>query len=607
MRLLFAGTPAAAVPSLEALLALPPRGGRRAHAPRRPLRPGPVLRAERGQGARPGGRARGPHPAAPAGRGLPGAARGARGRRGARRRLRRPDPAVAAGRPDPRLGQPALLGAAGLARRRARCSTRSSPATRCRAPRRSGSRRAWTPGRCSGSSPRRSARGTRPGTCSGAWRWPGAGLLVQTLDALEDGILSPVVQATDGVSLAPKIEVEDARVRWSHPAHAVDRRVRGCTPAPGAWTTLPDGSRLGLAPVVPVAGRHRPGAGAAAGRQEGGARRDRRARGPADRGDPAGQAGDGRGGLGARRAARVRHRARRCGMSPADDRRDPSGRQRGAARSQGRTQRSAVRTVAAPAGERRRRGRRPTTSCAPSTAPTRTPTSSCRPCCASAGSPAGTRRSPPSSPTARCGCAAATTRSSPWRPTARSSTHRRARARRPAARRPPAARHAGARARGGVRDGRPRPRAAGHRSVAVRQRRAAHRRAVDAGGVGPSGSAAAAGDDELARRSRRSQSHPLWVVRALREALVGNGRPADEIAALLAADNVAPRVTIVARPGLADADEVVEDAGDGVGDGRRAGARRRSSCRAATRRRCRACATAGRGCRTRAASWSRSP
>lgn len=80
----------------------------------------------------------------------------------------------------------------------------------------------------------------------------GAGLLVRTLDALEDGILSPVVQSTDGVSLAPKLEVEDARVRWSQPAHTVDRLVRGCTPAPGAWTTLPDGSRLGLAPVVPV-------------------------------------------------------------------------------------------------------------------------------------------------------------------------------------------------------------------------------------------------------------------------------------------------------------------------------------------------------------------
>jgi len=75
--------------------------------------------------------------------------------------------------------------------------------------------------------------------------------------------------------------------------------------------------------------------------------------------------------------------------------------------------------------------------------------------------------------------------------------------------------------------------------------------------------AQAAGDDELARLAV-VQSHPLWVVRALREALVGNGRSADEIEALLAADNLAPRVTIVARPGLASTDEVVQDAGDGV-------------------------------------------
>ena len=51
--------------------------------------------------------------------------------------------------------------------------------------------------------------------------------------------------------LAGEQVVDDARVRWEHPAHAVDRRVRGCTPAPGAWTTAPDGSRLKLGPVVP--------------------------------------------------------------------------------------------------------------------------------------------------------------------------------------------------------------------------------------------------------------------------------------------------------------------------------------------------------------------
>ncbi|WP_456788481.1 RsmB/NOP family class I SAM-dependent RNA methyltransferase [Cellulomonas sp. P5_C5] len=73
----------------------------------------------------------------------------------------------------------------------------------------------------------------------------------------------------------------------------------------------------------------------------------------------------------------------------------------------------------------------------------------------------------------------------------------------------------------------------------------------------------AAGEDELARLAV-VQSHPLWVVRALREALVGNGRSADEIEALLAADNGAPRVTVVARPGLVDQDEVMDES-DGAG------------------------------------------
>lgn len=80
----------------------------------------------------------------------------------------------------------------------------------------------------------------------------GAELLVRTLDAIEDGILSPVPQPVDDVSHAPRLEVEDARVHWFHPAYAIDRLVRGCTPAPGAWTTLPDGTRLGLGPLVPV-------------------------------------------------------------------------------------------------------------------------------------------------------------------------------------------------------------------------------------------------------------------------------------------------------------------------------------------------------------------
>lgn len=75
----------------------------------------------------------------------------------------------------------------------------------------------------------------------------GAGLLVATLDALEDGTVTAVPQVGEP-SLAPKLSVDDARVRWHDPAIGVDRRVRACTPAPGAWTTV-DGERLRVGPV----------------------------------------------------------------------------------------------------------------------------------------------------------------------------------------------------------------------------------------------------------------------------------------------------------------------------------------------------------------------
>lgn len=79
----------------------------------------------------------------------------------------------------------------------------------------------------------------------------GADLLVATLDGIAAGRLAPVPQRGDGVSLAPKVTVADAEVRWDRPALAVDRLVRGCTPAPGAWTVL-GGERLGLGPVLPA-------------------------------------------------------------------------------------------------------------------------------------------------------------------------------------------------------------------------------------------------------------------------------------------------------------------------------------------------------------------
>jgi methionyl-tRNA formyltransferase len=77
----------------------------------------------------------------------------------------------------------------------------------------------------------------------------GAGLLVLTLDGIEDGSLEARPQQVDGVSFAPKIQVEDARVDWRRPAIVIDHQVRACTPAPGAWTTF-EGERFKVGPVT---------------------------------------------------------------------------------------------------------------------------------------------------------------------------------------------------------------------------------------------------------------------------------------------------------------------------------------------------------------------
>ena len=79
----------------------------------------------------------------------------------------------------------------------------------------------------------------------------GARLLVDVLDGIEEGALSAVPQPADGVSLAPKLTVEDVRVRWDEPAFAVDRRVRAGTPEPGAWSMF-RGERVKLGPVALV-------------------------------------------------------------------------------------------------------------------------------------------------------------------------------------------------------------------------------------------------------------------------------------------------------------------------------------------------------------------
>ena len=76
----------------------------------------------------------------------------------------------------------------------------------------------------------------------------GAALLSATLDGIADGTLTPRPQPAEGVSIAPKITVEEARVRWDLPALVVERRIRAVTPNPGAWTLIGD-LRVKLGPV----------------------------------------------------------------------------------------------------------------------------------------------------------------------------------------------------------------------------------------------------------------------------------------------------------------------------------------------------------------------
>ncbi len=80
----------------------------------------------------------------------------------------------------------------------------------------------------------------------------GAKLLVATMDGIESGELVPRPQPADGITLAPKITSEDARVRWDQPAPAVSRQIRACTPAPGAWTQL-NGARIKVWPFAGAA------------------------------------------------------------------------------------------------------------------------------------------------------------------------------------------------------------------------------------------------------------------------------------------------------------------------------------------------------------------
>lgn len=71
----------------------------------------------------------------------------------------------------------------------------------------------------------------------------GAGLLTSVVDALDAGTAHAVPQVGE-VTLAPKLELDDGRLDWARTAAELDARIRGTTPEPGAFALLPEGDRL---------------------------------------------------------------------------------------------------------------------------------------------------------------------------------------------------------------------------------------------------------------------------------------------------------------------------------------------------------------------------
>ena len=212
------------------------------------------------------------------------------------RRLRRADPAVGAGHPAPRLGQPALLAAAGLARR--------GPGAARAAARRRGHRRDHLPaGQELDAGPVFGVvtEPVRPRDTAGdllaRLAVSGARLLVATLDGIEYGAAAARSRSRPTASAyAPKITAEDARVDWGLPALRVDRLIRGLHPGAGGLdrrSAGPGSSSARSSWPRPRPGRRGPaGPGRAAGRRAARAGRHRHRAGPAGRGAAAGQAAD---------------------------------------------------------------------------------------------------------------------------------------------------------------------------------------------------------------------------------------------------------------------------------------------------------------------------
>jgi methionyl-tRNA formyltransferase len=85
----------------------------------------------------------------------------------------------------------------------------------------------------------------------------GATTLVDVLPRIARGE-APVPQRAEGVTHAPKVHRDLARVRWDDGADAVSCRIRAMDPAPGAWTTI-DGAEIKMFGARAVWGDRAPG------------------------------------------------------------------------------------------------------------------------------------------------------------------------------------------------------------------------------------------------------------------------------------------------------------------------------------------------------------
>ncbi len=79
----------------------------------------------------------------------------------------------------------------------------------------------------------------------------GAQALIQTLQGLEDGSITPKPQDDAGATLAPILTREDGAIDFSLAANEVYNRWRGFQPWPGAWTTM-DGKKLLVSRMQPA-------------------------------------------------------------------------------------------------------------------------------------------------------------------------------------------------------------------------------------------------------------------------------------------------------------------------------------------------------------------